>query len=321
MYIVTGGAGFIGANVVAGLNARGESDILVVDNLTTASKFMNLRDLRFSDYMDKEEFRRKLREGYFDQCEVAGVSHQGACSNTLETDGKYMMDNNFTCSKELFHFCAERDIPYVYASSAATYGNSTSFAEHPDNEKPLNVYGYSKLLFDQYCARYYGKIVNTCVGLRYFNVYGPREGHHKGSMASMTYQMFHELRETGRATLFEGSGGYGPGEQRRDFIHVDDVVAINLFFLESKGVQGAFNTGTGQSRSFNDIARILIEVLDGGEIVYRPMPEHIQGKYQHFTEADITKLREVGGYDRPFLTLEEGVKAYADSLLGESEQA
>lgn len=306
MYIVTGGAGFIGANLVEGLNRQGESDILVVDNLTKGDKFLNLRDLRYADFMDKTEFRQHLHGGYFRGRKIAAIFHQGACSDTMNYDGRYMMDNNFTYSKELFHFAIERNIPFVYASSAATYGNSPAFDEHPDNEKPLNVYGYSKLFFDQYVARLLPAIDSTVAGLRYFNVYGSRE-EHKGRMASMVTQLYNQIRTTHTAQLFEGSGGYENGGQRRDFIHVSDVVAVNLFLARSvKPIQGAFNVGTGQSRSFNAIVRTLFDQLGPGTLTYRPMPEGLLAKYQNFTEAAIGKLRKVG-YDAPFQSLEEGI--------------
>ncbi|MBF0214997.1 MAG: ADP-glyceromanno-heptose 6-epimerase [Magnetococcales bacterium] len=308
MYIVTGGAGFIGANLVAALNRRGDSNILVVDDLKQGDKFLNLRDLSIGDYMDLTEFRDHLRAGHFRNARVRAIFHQGACSDTMEYDGRYMMDNNFTYSKELFHFSLEQNIPFVYASSAATYGASTTFAEHPDNEKPLNVYGYSKLLFDRYVQHLLPRATSAVAGLRYFNVYGPREDH-KGRMASMIHQMHHQIRTHGVVKLFTGSGGYGDGEQRRDFVHVEDAVKVNLFLADSGTIQGIFNVGTGKSRSFNDVARALIASLGQGTIEYVQMPESLRAKYQSFTEADITQLRSVG-YDAPFDSLEEGIATF-----------
>ncbi|MBF0284362.1 MAG: ADP-glyceromanno-heptose 6-epimerase [Magnetococcales bacterium] len=312
MYIVTGGAGFIGANIVAGLNRRGESDILVVDNLEKGEKFLNLRDLQFADFMDKREFRQQLAAGAFREALVRGIFHQGACSDTMEYNGRYMMDNNFTYSKELLHFSLEREIPFVYASSAATYGDSLQFAELPENERPLNVYGYSKLLFDRYAQRYYAKANSTVAGLRYFNVYGPREDH-KGRMASMVHQLYHQLKESGVATLFEGTGGYGDGDQRRDFIFVEDAVAVNLFLSQRPEARGVYNVGTGASRSFNDIARAFIGLMGQGDIRYKAMPEGLRAKYQSFTQADVSRLR-AAGFDQPFTPLEKGVAAVFGQL-------
>ncbi|WP_130472010.1 ADP-glyceromanno-heptose 6-epimerase [Candidatus Magnetaquicoccus inordinatus] len=311
MYIVTGGAGFIGANIVASLNQQGHSTILVVDNLTKGDKFLNLRDLKISDFMDKTEFREQIRKGFFQDKAIKAIFHQGACSDTMEYDGRYMMDNNFTYSKELLHLALDNAVPLIYASSAAVYGASSNFTEHPDNEKPLNVYGYSKLLFDRYVAQLSGQIHSTVVGLRYFNVYGPRE-QHKGRMASMVYQLYQQLRTTGVAQLFAGSGGYGDGEQRRDFISVNDVVRINLSLAKKHDLQGVCNVGTGQSRSFNDIARHLCHLLGQGSIHYKAMPEGLAKKYQNFTEADVTRLRSMGVGDA-FTSLEAGIEAFVAS--------
>ncbi|MBF0447955.1 MAG: ADP-glyceromanno-heptose 6-epimerase [Magnetococcales bacterium] len=309
MYIVTGGAGFIGANIVAGLNQQGETDILIVDNMTKGEKFLNLRDLEYADFMDKTEFRHALQAGRFSGKKIQAIFHEGACSDTMEYNGQYMMDNNFTYSKELFHFAVAAKAPFVYASSAATYGDRTLFVEHPDNENPLNVYGYSKLFFDRYVARFLPEIKTTVAGLRYFNVYGPRE-EHKGRMASMVYQLHDKIRKTGQAQLFCGSGGYEDGGQRRDFIHVSDVVDVNLFLARSATpIQGAFNVGTGKSRSFNAIVKVLFSILGPGELTYRPMPEILKDKYQNFTEANIEKLRQTG-YDKPFKSLEEGIATF-----------
>ncbi|MBF0308254.1 MAG: ADP-glyceromanno-heptose 6-epimerase [Magnetococcales bacterium] len=316
MYIVTGGAGFIGSNIVAALNREGITDILVVDNLETASKFLNLRDLFYADYMDKVEFRQKVENKLFERMRVEAIFHQGACSNTMEYNGRYMMDNNFTYSKILFHEAVNHKIPFVYASSAATYGSSTRFAEEPENEAPLNVYGYSKLAFDRYVMRYFPRLTSTVAGLRYFNVYGPRERHHKGHMASQVYQLYRQLKDTSGARLFEGGGGYENGGQLRDFIHVDDVVSVNLFLARGAPRQGVFNCGTGQARAFNDIANHWIRRLGRGAIQYVPMPDGLREKYQNFTQADMRRLRETG-YSQPFLSLEEGIDRYFEVLQKE----
>ncbi|MEO5377835.1 MAG: ADP-glyceromanno-heptose 6-epimerase [Magnetococcus sp. DMHC-6] len=307
MFIVTGGAGFIGANLIAELNRRGITQILVVDNLKNSIKFRNLIDLKFDDYLDKHDFLNRIQEGDFDQASIQAIFHQGACSDTMEYDGSYMMENNYNYSKILFHFAIANKIPFIYASSAATYGASIQFSEDQKNEGPLNIYGYSKLLFDRYVQRHLPDLDSPVSGLRYFNVYGPRE-HHKGRMASMVYQLRHQLQTTSIAPLFEGSGGYGPGEQRRDFIFVNDVAQVNLFLAEGPLKKGIFNVGTGTSRPFNDIAHILIAHLGLGTIQYKPMPDTLKDKYQSFTEAEITRLRATG-YDLPFTTLEEGIRA------------
>ena len=325
MIIVTGGAGFIGSNLVAGLNAAGERDILVVDNLSNADKIKNLSGLDIADYMDKQEFRQIVANGGLTDG-VNAVFHQGACSDTMATDGRYVLDNNYTYSKELYHYCRANGVAYLYASSASVYGNGTTFVESPEYESTLNAYAYSKLLFDNYLRRQ-GDHGIQCVGLRYFNVYGPRE-QHKGRMASVAWHFSGQYRREGKVRLFEGSGGYGNGEQRRDFVSVEDVVAYNLFLLANPTISGIFNLGTGHCQSFNDVAMSVINSLrvrDGldeigldqaqadGIIEYIPMPEALHGKYQSFTEANLEQLRATG-YDRPFLSVEEGVSRYIQVL-------
>jgi ADP-L-glycero-D-manno-heptose 6-epimerase len=312
MHIVTGAAGFVGSNVVRALNDRGVTEILAVDDLSQGDKFLNLRDCKIADYMDRAEFREFLRRGA-PGVAPAAILHQGACADTTESDGRYMLDNNFTFSKELLHWALGQRAPFVYASSASVYGDNRHCSETPDCENPLNVYAYSKLLFDQYVRRL-PPPSSTVVGLRYFNVYGPREGQ-KGRMASMVWQLLRQLESTGEARLFEGTDGYGDGEQRRDFVFVGDVVAVNLFFAEGSPKVGVFNVGTGVSRSFNDIARTIIGLLGRGEIRYIPMPESLKAKYQSFTQSDITRLR-AAGYERPFTTLEEGIRSLRDADRG-----
>jgi ADP-L-glycero-D-manno-heptose 6-epimerase len=314
--IVTGGAGFIGSNLVHELNRSGEKDILVIDNLAPAPnlsgpKFLNLAGAEYSDYMDKHEFRAALKSGDFAGAKVRAILHQGACSNTLEDDGRYMMDNNYTYSKELLHFALDGAIPLVYASTAATYGASISFTEVPANEAPLNVYGYSKLVFDNYVRRLMPEIKSTVIGLRYFNVYGPRE-QHKGRMASVLHHFTKQLKDTGIIRMFEGSGGYSDGEQRRDFVFVRDLARINMFFAgllpgaQAPGnVQAVVNAGTGNARTFKAVAEALMQVHGPGKIEYIPFPGDLKNRYQHFTEADIRGLR-AAGYTAPFTSLEEG---------------
>ncbi|HWZ52386.1 MAG TPA: ADP-glyceromanno-heptose 6-epimerase, partial [Granulicella sp.] len=282
MIIVTGGAGFIGSNLVQQLNQQGERNLLVVDNLAPAPnlsgpKFLNLWGAQYADYMDKREFRAALKAGDFESTRIRAILHQGACSNTLEDDGRYMMDNNFTYSKELLHFATGRKIPFVYASTAAVYGASTQFTEIPANERPLNVYGYSKLVFDDYVRRLLPHFKGTVVGLRYFNVYGPRE-QHKGRMASVIHHFTRQLKDTGAIRMFEGSGGYADGEQRRDFVFVKDLARINMFFggllsdSPKEPVQAVVNAGTGEARTFKDVAKALMAVHGPGKIEYIPFP-------------------------------------------------
>jgi ADP-L-glycero-D-manno-heptose 6-epimerase len=303
MIIVTGGAGFIGSNLVAALNASGETDILIVDRL--GENFRNLSDLRFSDFMQPEEFVMALEPlGLRGAIEV--IFHQGACADTTLSDGDYMMENNFTFSKRILHFAVEKKVPLVYASSASVYGSGRSSQPEPGQERPLNLYALSKLAFDQHVRAMLDQARSTVVGLRYFNVYGPRE-RHKGRMASMVYQLYRQLKENGRARLFEGTDGFGNGEQQRDFVFVGDVVSVNRFFARKEVVsKGIFNVGTGAARSFNDVARALIKALGRGAIEYFPFPESLRGKYQSFTQADVSALR-AAGFKPSFAAVEAGI--------------
>jgi ADP-L-glycero-D-manno-heptose 6-epimerase len=311
MIIVTGGAGFIGSNIVKALNQRGITDILVVDDLTDGHKFKNLVDCQITDYTDKDDFLDELACG---EClgEIEAVFHEGACSSTTEWNGKFMMQNNYEYSKVLLDYCLENSIPFLYASSAATYGDGKIFKEDKEFEKPLNVYGYSKFLFDQYVRKILPYANSQIVGFRYFNVYGPRESH-KESMASVAFHHYHQIKNNGVVKLFEGCDGYADGEQRRDFIYVDDVVNVNLWFLDNPEKSGIFNVGTGRAQPFNDIARAIIKANGQGKIEYTPFPDHLKGRYQSFTQADISRLRAVG-YRDEFKTVEEGVKEYIDWL-------
>ena len=320
--IVTGAAGFIGSNIVKALNARGISDIVAVDNLTKADKFRNLVDCEIAEYVDKKDFLEVVESGELGG-DVQAVLHQGACSDTMETDGRYMMENNYRYSLSLLEWCNEEAVPFIYASSASVYGGGKVFAEARECEAPLNVYGYSKFLFDQAVRARLAEASAQVVGFRYFNVYGPRESH-KGRMASVAYHFFNQYRANGKIRLFEGTDGYADGEQRRDFISIDDIVNVNLHFLDNDELSGIFNLGTGRSQTFNDVAVSSLNAcraIDGKPplslqqmkeqtlIEYIPFPEALKGKYQSFTEADTTNLRSAG-YTADFLSVEEGVSRY-----------
>lgn len=312
MILVTGGAGFIGSNLVRALCARGD-EVVVVDDLTDGQKFRNLVDSDIADYWDKDEAFERLRKGR----RPRAVFHQGACAVTTEWNGRYMLNVNYRYSCELLEYCLAERVPLIYASSAAVYGKSTTFVEHDQEaERPLNVYGYSKLLFDRYVQRRLSAASSQVAGLRYFNVYGPGEAH-KDRMASIVYHLHAQVRETGEARLFDASPGYAAGEQRRDFVHVDDVVRVNLWLLEQPRVSGIFNVGTGRSASFNDVARAVIRWHGGGTIRYIPFPEDLVASYQSFTEANLDALR-AAGYDAPFIDVDSGVPAYLDVLAGPS---
>lgn len=329
MYVVTGGAGFIGSNLVHELNLHGITDILIVDNLADARKALNLDGARFTDYMDKREFRRAIKEKALGAPRVEAVFHQGACSNTLVDDGVYMMDNNFTCSKELLQYALEQGAPFVYASTAAVYGLSGPghFTPTLENERPLNIYGFSKLAFDHHVRHRIAEdsLPITVVGLRYFNVYGPREDH-KGRMASVIHHFAQQIRESGGLRLFEGSGGYGNGEQRRDFVFVRDLAKLNLYFAQAGPYavangraariwHGVVNAGSGRARTFNEVAKALMQVHGDVKIEYVSFPADLKGRYQHFTEADLTTLRQKG-CNLEFTQLEDGIReAFAGPVL------
>ena len=281
MIIVTGGAGFIGSNIVKGLNQRGYKDILVVDDLTKGAQFFNLVDCEIYDYLDKATFLKCLTIGDDFGQDIEAIFHEGACSTTTEWNGQYMMENNYEYSKEVLHYSLDRGVNFLYASSAAVYGEGTIFKEQKKHEKPLNVYGQRE--------------------------------QHKGTMASVAFHLHQQLPKTGIVKLFEGSDGYDHGEQRRDFVYVNDVVDVNLWFLDHPELSGIFNVGTGKSQPFNDVAKAVIDWHEKGKIQYIPFPDHLKGHYQSFTEADISSLRQAG-YDKPFKTVQEGVRAYLDYI-------
>ena len=312
MHIVTGGAGFIGSNLVRALIERGCNDIVVVDEMTDGHKFVNISDLSIADYLDKDEFVARLSSDKGFASGIKAILHQGACSETTEWDGRYMMQNNYSYSQKLLHHCLDNKTQFIYASSAAVYGGSKEFVEDPLFEVPLNVYGYSKVQFDRYVRRVTKASDSQVVGLRYFNVYGPRE-QHKGSMASVAYHFNNQIREEGEARLFAGTDGYADGEQLRDFVYVDDVSNVNMWFLDNPTVSGIYNTGSGRAQSFNDVANAVIQSHGKGKIRYVPFPEHLEGAYQSFTQADLTQLR-LSGCDVEFRSVEDGVKDYLEEI-------
>ncbi|MEM7360637.1 MAG: ADP-glyceromanno-heptose 6-epimerase [Pseudomonadota bacterium] len=323
MIIVTGGAGFIGSNLVRGLNKRGLNNILVVDDLSDGNKVRNIENCDIQDYMDKDEFLKRLEQGI----EFGGMSaiyHQGACSDTMESDGRYIMQTNYEYSKSLFHYCGQHGIPFIYASSASVYGGGEVFKEDANYEQALNAYAYSKLLFDRYVRKNREVCESQVVGLRYFNVYGEGE-QHKGRMASVAYHFFNQYHDQGYVNLFKGSGGYADGQQERDFVWVRDVVDVNLHFLEHPEVGGIFNVGTGRAQSFNDVATATLNTLEGSDkstadwvaekkIRYIDFPQALVGKYQSFTKADLTNLTITGDYNKSFARVEEGVGSYVQAL-------
>ena len=330
--IVTGAAGFIGSNIVKALNRRGETDIIAVDNLTNGHKFRNLADCDIAHYLDKHEFIRQVREHLIAH-DIRAVFHQGACSNTMEHNGQYMMENNYQYSLDLLDWCQDERIPFLYASSAAVYGKGTAFREERALEKPLNVYGYSKFLFDQVVRRRIAQgLTAQVVGFRYFNVYGMRE-QHKGRMASVAYHHFNQYRSQGYVNLFGAYENYGNGEHSRDFVSVEDVAKVNLYVFDNFEKSGIFNLGTGRSQPFNDLAAAtvnacraaegkpklsLAELVEQQLIRYIPFPEDLAGKYQSFTQADTEKLR-AAGYADDFYTVEQGVERYVAWLLEQAE--
>ena len=325
MIVVTGAAGFIGSNLVKALNERGETDIVAVDNLQPADKFRNLVDCEISDYLDRAEFLERMLRGDF--ARPAVVFHLGAHSDTMATDGRFVMDNNFRYSTHVLEWCQQVDAPLIYASSAAVYGLGPIFVEDRIYERPLNVYGYSKFLFDQAVRRALPTLRAPVVGLRYFNVYGPRE-RHKEQMASVAFHHYYQFRREGRVRLFQGSHGYSDGEQRRDFIHIDDAIRVNLHFW-NRPVSGIFNVGTGRAQSFNDVALAVVNSLreangqtplqlkqaaSQGTIEYVDFPLELRDRYQAYTQADLTRLRNAGVVE-PMLSVEQGVAAYVRWLL------
>ena len=323
LHVVTGAAGFIGSRLIAALNQAGITGILAVDDLQDGAKVRNLAGADIEDYLDKREFLTQLETGRLDGG-IEAILHQGACSDTMENDGRYMMETNYAYSKALFDWCQEEQAPLIYASSASVYGPGKEFGETRENEDPLNVYAYSKFLFDQYARKRMEAGGPQVAGLRYFNVYGPNEAH-KGRMASVAFNAYHQFRAEGRVKLFVGSDGYEDGGQLRDFVHVDDVVSVNLWLLENRGISGIFNCGTGRAQTFNEVAAAVVNTIEGFDlsvqelvdkqfIEYIPFPPALAGKYQSYTQADLARLREAG-YEGSFRSVEEGVAEYVRALM------
>ncbi|MFK0087126.1 ADP-glyceromanno-heptose 6-epimerase [Pseudomonas sp. NPDC090755] len=321
--IVTGAAGFIGSNLVQALNQRGETEIIAVDDLSDGDKFRNLADSEIADYLDKGDFLERFARGQFGK--VRAVLHQGACSSTVEGDGRFMMDNNYRFSRDLLDAAQSLQVPMLYASSAAVYGAGRDFREQRESERPLNVYGYSKFLFDQRVRRQLPTARSQIVGLRYFNVYGPHE-QHKGAMASVALHCINQYQAHGKVSLFGSYGDYPAGGHLRDFVAVEDVVRVNLFFLDRPHLSGIFNVGSGRAQPFNDVALAVINCLREREdqpplslemallegiLEYSEFPDHLRGKYQCYTCADLEALREVG-YREAMLTVEQGVARYCE---------
>ena len=314
MIVVTGSNGFIGSNLIKGLNEVGLRDIIAVDDHTDSTLKENIVHCEIQDYLGIDEFLLRVQQKKIDGGNLKAIFHQGACSNTMEWDAEYLYKNNFLYSKELLNLSKRSNTPLIYASSASVYGSGKVFEESIENEDPINLYAYSKFKFDQLIRQELITNNTQIVGLRYFNVYGPQE-QHKGNMASVAFHLHNQLKESDEIKLFEGSDGYDDGEQRRDFIYVEDVVKVNLWFLKNKNISGIFNLGTGKSQTFNEIADAVIDWNKKGKVKYIKFPEKLTGAYQSFTEANISKLREAG-YEEEFVDVKEGVKRYLDNLEG-----
>ncbi len=315
MIIVTGGAGFIGSNLIKLLNQAGHKNIVVVDDLTDGTKFANLVDLDIADYIDKDEFIARVMAGdaFEEWDEIEVIFHEGACSATTEWNGKFVMEVNYEYSKSLLHFCVARGIPFIYASSAATYGGrNDNFIEDRRFEQPLNVYGYSKFLFDEYVRRLLPTTNSQIVGLKYFNVYGPRE-QHKGSMASVAFHLNNQMKDGQNPKLFEGCDGFGHGGQMRDFVYVEDVCKVNIWFWKNAGKSGIYNCGTGRAEPFLNVAEAVVKHHGHGQVEFIPFPDHLKGRYQSYTQADLTKLRATG-CDVQFRSVADGVAEYMEWL-------
>ncbi len=320
-FVVTGGAGFIGSNIVGELNRRGHEDIVIVDRLDSGIKSAYLESLSYSRYFDKDEFRRLFRNRQLERVDT--VFHMGACSSTTETDEDYLNDNNYLYSRELCEWCLENDARFVYASSAATYGDgSRGYCDSHDGLEelvPLNPYGRSKHIFDLWALK--SGLLDQIAGLKYFNVFGPREDH-KGDMRSVVNKAYGQVLRDGEIRLFRSHRpDYRDGEQKRDFVYVNDAVKATLFFHDNPEKNGIFNCGTGEARTWLDLALAVFSAMDRkSAITFIDMPPEIREKYQYFTQANMHKLREAG-YREQFYTIEEGVNEYVRDYLQKNMQS
>ncbi len=316
MIIITGGAGFIGSALIAALNARGIDNILVVDELGCDEKWKNLRNLSFADYVEKGDFLEMAVENRISG-PVEAVLHMGACSSTTETDASFLLRNNYEYTKLLAQWAVEAEVRFIYASSAATYGDGllgfSDDEEKIDQLRPMNMYGYSKQLFDLWARRCgLGKKI---AGLKYFNVFGPNE-YHKADMRSFVLKAFEQINAGGKVRLFKScKDKYKDGEQLRDFIYIKDAVDMTLFFLDNPKIAGLYNIGTGQARTWNDLVTAVFTAMGKKpNIEYIDMPEALRDQYQYFTQADMTKLRKAG-YKKRTTTLEDAIKDYVQNYL------
>ncbi len=320
MIIVTGGAGFIGSALIAALNKRQIADILVVDRLDSDEKWKNLRNLSFADYVEKDDFLEMVLENKLSP-PIEAVFHLGACTSTTETNASYLIKNNYEYTKLLAQWATDANIRFIYASSAATYGDGSAGFSDDESQinklRPLNMYGYSKQLFDLWARR--TNLLKKIAGLKYFNVFGPNE-YHKGDMQSFVLKAFKQINAKGKVGLFKSyKPEFKDGGQKRDFIYVKDAADMTLFFLDNRQLTGLFNIGTGQPRTWNDLVKAVFAAMDKPpNIEYIEMPESIRSQYQYFTEADIAKLRKAG-YDKKTTSLEDAIKDYVQNYLQKDE--
>lgn len=316
MIVVTGGAGFIGSAVIWRLNQMGEENIVIVDALRTKEKWKNLSGLKFADIYHKTEFYNRVVEENL-PFDLDAIIHMGACSSTTETDADYLLSNNYRYTLELVKYALPRKARFIYASSAATYGDGSNGYDDDENKlnelKPLNMYGYSKHLFDLWAKRM--GVLDKITGLKFFNVFGPNE-YHKGDMKSLVCKAFDQINNTGKIKLFKSyKSEYKDGEQKRDFIYIKDAVDIVLYFLENKEKNGIFNVGTGNARTWNDLAAGIFKAMDKPDsIEYIDMPDNLKDKYQYFTQANMCKLKNIG-YNKEFTSLEASVDDYVKNYL------
>ncbi|MDT3695338.1 MAG: ADP-glyceromanno-heptose 6-epimerase [Ignavibacterium sp.] len=316
MIVVTGGAGFIGSAIVWRLNQLGKENIIVVDELGKNEKWKNLVGLKYRDFVNKLEFIEQILDDVIPY-NIEAIIHMGANSSTTEKDADHLLDNNFNYTKELSKYCVEKNIRFIYASSAATYGDGSLGFDDDENKlqqlRPLNMYGYSKHLFDLWAKT--NHISDRIAGLKYFNVYGPNE-YHKGDMRSVVHKAFEQIRDTGKVCLFKSlNPKYNHGEQMRDFIYIKDAVDMTLYFLDNPNINGVFNIGAGKARTWNDLVTALFNAVNKPvNIEYIDLPVHLKEKYQYFTEANLIKIKDAG-YNQTITSLEDGINDYVKNYL------